>query len=223
MIFQIVEAKTEGKIEETPKTASSSTNNWKSLFRSKDFYVITVTYSIAKICRTILSTYYKAYGLSVVPDDQFLTIIAMLSCIFNALGRLAWGALSDKISTKYLVIVASIMGIFGVEAAYWSLFSPKGADILYMATISLDGAIFASQILFTTSIYTYFGKEDFGVKYGLVRAGPGLAVLAFSFLLKYVEVFADWGVMFHTMAGLCLLSAASSFLLTNYPVSPKTV
>ena len=88
-----------------------------------------------------------------------------------------------------------------------------------MLSICLDSVIFASQILFTTCLYTYFGKKDFGVKYGLVRAGPGLAVLAFSFLLKYVEIFNDWDTIYHSMAGLCLVSALISTLLTNHPLT----
>ena len=83
----------------------------------------------------------------------------------------------------------------------------------------LNGAIFASQILFTTCLYTYFGKRDFGIKYGLVRAGPGLAVLGFSFLLKYVDMFESWDVIYHSMTSLCGAAAIVSLLLTNYKVT----
>ena len=199
--------------------AEESRDDWRGMFSKRDFYVFTITYSIAKICRVILSTYYKAYGLSVIKNDQFLTFIAVIANAANAVGRLVWGAMFDRTRTKALIIAAAVVGSVGVEAAYWSLQSSRAPDTLYMITIGLDGAIFASQMLFTTSIYTYFGKRDFEVKYGLVRAGPGLAVLAFSFLLKYVDLFTDWGVMFHTMAGLSLLAAGSSAFLTNYPVS----
>ena len=80
-----------------------------------------------------------------------------------------------------------------------------GAQILYLAAICLDGIVFSLQIIFTTSLYTYFGKEDFAIKYGLVRAGPGLAVLGFSFLMKYVNFFDSWSVVFHSQTVLCLL------------------
>ena len=91
-------------------------------------------------------------------------------------------------------------------------------DFLYMAAIALDGVIFASQILFTTSLYTFFGKKDFGIKYGLVRAGPGLAVLGFSFLLKYVNIFEEWSVIYHSMAIICIFSGMVSIALTNHSV-----
>merc|ERR550537_705136 len=147
-------------------------------------------------------------------------MIAVCSNFMNALGRLIWGALSDRFRSKYLIIVAAVIGIGGVEATFWCLYSPYSPDILYMITICLDGVIFASQILFTTCLYTYFGKKDFGIKYGLVRAGPGLAVLGFSFLLKYVDLFDSWNVIYHSMACLCLFSAFVSMFLTNHNITP---
>lgn len=196
----------------------SSPDDWYNIFKQKDFYLITIVYSAAKICRTILMTFYKAYGLTVISNDQFLTTIAVTGNFANALGRLVWGFLSDRYRSKYLIFAAALCGIVGVELTYWCVFSSWHPDFLYMAAIALDGVIFASQILFTTSLYTFFGKKDFGIKYGLVRAGPGLAVLGFSFLLKYVNIFEEWSVIYHSMAIICIFSGMVSIALTNHSV-----
>ena len=79
--------------------------------------------------------------------------------------------------------------------------------------------VFASQILFTTSLYTYFGKKDFAIKYGLVRAGPGLAVLGFSFLMKYVNIFEEWSVIYHSMSIICVCSVIVSLGLKTQKVA----
>ncbi|KAL5263284.1 hypothetical protein ACHWQZ_G008612 [Mnemiopsis leidyi] len=222
IIDEVYESEDDGAGSRSSSTSTDSDkeSGWLQLFYSKDFYLLTIVYSVAKICRTMLMTYYKAYGLTVIPSDQFLTMIAVCSNFMNAVGRLLWGALSDRFRSKYLIIAAMIIGIGGVEATYWCLYSTHAPDILYMITICLDGVIFASQILFTTCLYTYFGKKDFGVKYGLVRAGPGLAVLGFSFLLKYVDLFDSWSMIYHSMAALCIFSALVSTFLTNHRITP---
>ena len=53
--------------------------------------------------------------------DQFLTSTAVAGNFVNALGRLMWGALSDRFRSKYLIIGAAILGM-GVESVYWSFF-----------------------------------------------------------------------------------------------------
>lgn len=76
------------------------------LFYSKDFYLLTIVYSVAKICRTMLMTYYKAYGLTVIPS-KFL--------VYNSTGK--WKLVTgNKFSfyfyrKDYSTILRSALGI----------------------------------------------------------------------------------------------------------------
>lgn len=45
---------------------------------------------------------YKAFGLNFWTDDKNLTLVGSVGAIFNALGRLAWGFLADRV--QYRVI-----------------------------------------------------------------------------------------------------------------------
>ena len=49
-------------------------------------------------------------------------MVAVASNFVNAIGRLMWGALSDRIRSKYLIMTAAVVGIGGVEATYWCLY-----------------------------------------------------------------------------------------------------
>ena len=97
-------------------------------------------------------------------------------------------------------------------------FSASNPEMLYLITYCNTCLVFASQLLFTTSIYAYFGKRDFGVKYGLVRAGPGLAVLAFGMMMKTIEIFKSWSGIYHGMTGLCVGAGLLTVFLTNHRI-----
>lgn len=43
---------------------------------------------------------YKAFGLYFWTDDKCLTLVGSLGAIFNALGRLAWGFLADRVQYR---------------------------------------------------------------------------------------------------------------------------
>ena len=43
---------------------------------------------------------YKAFGLNFWTDDKNLTLVGSIGAIFNALGRLAWGFLADRVQYR---------------------------------------------------------------------------------------------------------------------------
>ena len=53
------------------------------LFWCVDFYIITLVYSSIKICRTILNTYYKAYGFTVIQSES--RMFSQFQNVFNSL------------------------------------------------------------------------------------------------------------------------------------------
>ena len=48
----------------------------------------------------ILNSFEKTFGQTFIKNDSFLSIVGSVSSFFNALGRLLWGYLVDKLCYK---------------------------------------------------------------------------------------------------------------------------
>ncbi|VDQ03064.1 unnamed protein product [Trichobilharzia regenti] len=72
----------------------------KQLLRHIDFYLLWFVMFCDIIPITIITSVYKLFGQQLINDDQFLSIVATLSSVFNAGGRVAWGGTVDRLSFK---------------------------------------------------------------------------------------------------------------------------
>ena len=98
------------KNEWASSTSSFDENRCQSFpeaFRSVAVYQIMAMVYFSIQNGYFTATNFKAYGLSKISDDSFLTLVGSLSCVFNGGGRFFWGALSDKWNFKrvYFIIL----------------------------------------------------------------------------------------------------------------------
>eukprot|EP00116_Pleurobrachia_bachei_P006877 sb/3467139/ len=76
--------------------------SWTSLFWCPDFYLLTLVYSAIKICRTILNTYYKAYGFTVI---QGLNLAYSLSLYDRLLIAVRSTVLCGSAITRFVQLI----------------------------------------------------------------------------------------------------------------------
>ncbi|KZS10578.1 Uncharacterized protein APZ42_024877 [Daphnia magna] len=110
---------------------------------------------------------YKAFGLYFWTDDKCLTLVGSLGAIFNALGRLAWGFLADRVQYRTLMLVLTWL----VVALLLSLnATPLAGGVWLYACwiISLNIITPGTYILLPKAIGHYFGKENVPFNYGLL-------------------------------------------------------
>ncbi|VDK22492.1 unnamed protein product [Taenia asiatica] len=65
-----------------------------------DFYLLWGIVFLDIIAVVLLTSTYKIFGLGSDFDDQFLSAIATTSAAFNCLGRVFWGFMVDRFSSK---------------------------------------------------------------------------------------------------------------------------
>lgn len=112
---------------------------------------------------------------SLAPDwmgtfARFLEPVAILA-IFNALGRIFWGKVCDIIgSPRSMMLMFLLQGMMFMILA--SIKAPLGI-VAASAWVGLNfGGIFT---LFPTATSDYFGLKNFGVNYGWIYSGYGVA------------------------------------------------
>ena len=131
------------------------------------------------------------------------SIIVGVMSIFNALGRIVWGAISDRIgrvSTMVMMFILLTIGMF--TFAYLS--TTFASWIVVMIVASLVGFCFGGNFaLFPSSTADYYGSKNVGSNYGVLFTAYGVAGiigalaagLIVDFTGSYVLAFVLTGVL----------------------------
>ena len=140
---------------------------------------------------------------------RFFEPVAILA-VFNALGRIFWGKISDIIDRPR----AMMMMFLAQGMAFMLLVSVQTPVTIFLASawIGLNfGGIFT---LFPSATSDYFGSKHFGVNYGWVFTaygvagilGPVVGGVLFDVTAQYTLAFVFAGI-------LCFVAAASSVVV----------
>lgn len=142
----------------------------KQMLSTKAFKVIFVTYFLSMVAGMMpighIVPFLSDKGYPPMQAALAITILAL----FNGIGRITCGAVSDKTGTKKtLVGLFLFLGIILFALNYFfTLF------LLYIA-VGIIGFCFGGFLsVYPAMTCEYFGAENFGVNYGLVFMGYGL-------------------------------------------------
>lgn len=135
------------------------------VFRSPVYLIIITIMSTFTFASGFIVTFYKAFGLTFIGDDEFLAILGSVSSIFNSTGRLFWGYLVDKLPFKvcFLIIMTAIISL--VSTVYFNkLIAVKEIYLIWVC------AVFFCQcglyVVMPTAIAKSFGQKNFTAIYG---------------------------------------------------------
>ncbi len=111
-----------------------------------------------------------------LPEWPFIaTIIVGVMSIFNALGRIVWGAVSDRlgrVTTMVMMFTLLTIGMF----TFAFLSTTNASWIVVMAVASLVGFCFGGNFaLFPSSTADYYGTKNVGSNYGVLFTAYGVA------------------------------------------------
>ncbi len=131
------------------------------------------------------------------------SIIVGVMSIFNAIGRIVWGALSDRIgrvTTMVIMFTLLTIGMFG----FAFLSTTYASWIIVMIVASLVGFCFGGNFaLFPSSTADYYGTKNVGSNYGVLFTAYGVAGiigalaagLIVDFTASYFLAFTITGVL----------------------------
>lgn len=160
----------------------------KEMLKTKEAYLLFIMFFTACMSGLYLIGIVKDIGVSLAGLDVATAANAVaLVAIFNTIGRIILGALSDKVGR--LKVVA---GAFLVTAAAVSVLSFLKLNYgLFFACVAGIAFCFGGNItIFPAIVADYFGLKNQSKNYGIIYQGFGIGALSGSFIATALGGFA---------------------------------
>jgi OFA family oxalate/formate antiporter-like MFS transporter len=134
-------------------------------------------------------------------------IIVGVMSIFNAAGRIVWGAVSDRIGrVTTMVIMFTLLTIGMFTFAFLSI--TNASWILAMAVASLVGFCFGGNFaLFPSSTADYYGTKNVGSNYGVLFTSYGVAGITGALAAGLIVDFTGSYVLAFILTGVLAIIA----------------
>ena len=153
---------------------------------------------------------YKAFGKEFIDDDLFLALVGSLAALFNGLGRVVWGTLSDKIGYKN-----SMFAMFGLQSLLMFTFiTTSGNSTMFLIWVCLIYFCFGGNFsLYPTATADNFGTKNLGSNYGVVFTAYGIAGISGALLAGTLGAAIGFSGLFITMGVLGVVAIGVAFMV----------
>ena len=178
---------------------SSNDFSLMEMLKTSTFKLVFVTYFLSMLAGMMaighLTAFANDIGHTAMQAAFNLTILA----IFNGIGRIFFGALSDKIGRKNIIVVLFLIMALGM------ILLPHMTTLFALyAAAGVIGLCFGGFLaVYPAATGDFFGAKDFGINYGLVFigygagsfAGPWLGGVVYDATGSYVFAFTAAGIL----------------------------
>ncbi|MED3727419.1 OFA family MFS transporter [Priestia filamentosa] len=202
----------EATIEETPMNTESTQNKRdytvKEMLVTKEVYLLFIMFFTACMSGLYLISIVKDIGVQLADLNVAVAAnaVAMIA-IFNTVGRLILGLLSDKVSR--LKVIASTFLITAIAVLMLS-FVQLNYGIFFACVATIAFCFGGNITIFPAIVGDFFGLKNHSKNYGIVYQGFGLGALAGSFIGAFLGGFKP---TFITIGILCILSFIIAILI----------
>lgn len=188
----------------------------KEMLATRSFYFIWAAFLIGCGVGLMVISQASPIGQELAGlDARAAGIAVVILAIFNGLGRLAFGALSDKIGRKNTFLAAFAIEIF----AFLFVLPNAGCFWTYAIGVSLIGAAFGAFMGVMPSITAdYFGTKNIGVNYAWVYTAWGAAGILGPMIGVMMK--GAWVHSFYLLAGISAIGM-TVMALTKPPARPE--
>jgi MFS transporter, OFA family, oxalate/formate antiporter len=185
---------------------------WKEMIKTKQFALLWMSYLLTAAAGLMLIAHIASIAVTQAGWQGGYLLIVVLS-VFNALGRILAGYLSDAIGRT-----RSMMLVFMLQALNMFAFTFYSNVPLLMAGTALAGLAYGALFaLYPSTTADYFGVKNLGVNYGLVFTGWGVAGIVGPLLGGQVADLTGNYTYSYIVAGILLLSGIIMIKVINAP------
>jgi len=192
----------------------------RDMLRTPQFYMLWTVFMFAGISGLMVIYCIKLFGVDALEHNGVagagaITGTAMAwYAIFNGIGRIAWGSVSDRIGRKTTITLMAVLQGLTMLMTY-HVFISFGLVYGFIVAAALIGFNYGGSFaLFPAITADYFGNKNVGSNYGWMFTAYGVAGLAGPLLAGYFKDAAQgaaqpsvWMTPFIIAGVVCLLGA----------------
>lgn len=150
------------------------------MLKTPQFYMTWITFLFSAIAGLMVIYCIKLFGIDALKANGVTAVVASATAgtamawyaIFNGLGRIVWGTVSDKIGRKVAIF---LMCLF--QGIIMLLFYKMGgvASMLILGACVIGFNFGGNFALFPAITADYFGNKNVGLNYGYIFVSYGIA------------------------------------------------
>jgi OFA family oxalate/formate antiporter-like MFS transporter len=181
------------------------------LLSSLSFYLVWLMYFFGCLAGLMIIAQTSPIGQELVGLTPKVAALAVGTlAIFNALGRIFWGRLSDSLGRKKTLFLMLIIN--GVAILLYNTIAVF--PIYYWIGIYIVGLCFGGYLaLFPAITADFYGTKNIGINYGLVFTAYGVGGLLGSlFAPRVLEITKSYSMAFTVTGIFCLLGAVIAII-----------
>ncbi len=154
----------------------------KQALRTPQLYMTIVTFMLASMAGLMMIGFAKPIAQTDAVLSGFAAVAVMVVSIFNSLGRLFWGWLSDRLGRKNTLLVLMVLTggpILLVNVSHgW----------LLLALIAVIGFSYGGYLgVFPTLAAEYWGPKHMSTNYAIVMVGFGLGAISSTYIAAHFK------------------------------------
>lgn len=160
-----------------PATTQSSVSindgiSWNKMIQTPQFYMVLTMFGIGTLSGLMIVSNLSRigqsmYGLSATVAAFYVSLYALSNC----LGRIFWGAVSDKIGRYYALMIIHVF----VGGMLLLMANTSAAPVFLIAIIGIGLCFGGTMGIMPPIVTENFGAKYYGVNYGIVFVGYALA------------------------------------------------
>jgi OFA family oxalate/formate antiporter-like MFS transporter len=206
--------KVKSEVSSTDSSAEEGALTPKDMLRTSTFWILFITYFIAMIAGMMTIGHVVAFasdrGFSVMHGALALTVLS----IFNGLGRVLAGHMSDGFGGKTILITLFLI----IAGAMFIFPSAQNLAMFYLVAAVIGICFGGFLAVYPPLTANYFGQENFSVNYGLVFIGYGTGCFLGPVIGGHVhDIMSSYHVAFYASGCLAVFGAFMVFKLLQSP------
>lgn len=154
-----------------------------AVFSVRIFYIIGILMMLVVPGVIFVNSLGKRYGQTYIEDDKYLSVVVAVSAVANALGRLTWGYMMDKLAFSMCFSIKIVL--FSILIALFPFKFILASKVTY--AVWMLGMFFGFSgtfVLFPVYIEQVFGSKLHGLIYGILYVFLAIASLITSLILS---------------------------------------
>ncbi|KAM3174646.1 hypothetical protein ACTXT7_010120 [Hymenolepis weldensis] len=206
--------------DEAPKRSVVSTPESYTVseaLKSADFYMLFIIVFSDIVPVVLFTSTFKLYGIRSGFDDQFLSAVATTSAAFNCIGRVFWGQMVDRFSSKCpLVCFLVTWSTLFLTFPYVTALGDVASKALYAIWVfGLFFSLSAHFVVIPATSTRVFGPANMATIYGLIYFGSCPSALITAGVFSLFDIQGKWVPIYTACSCFCLLSLVMALFIRD--------